>query len=478
MWTFYRNTSVISISWILMVLCLPAQDSKVSDDVQAGTPASEQLRAKAAAVEPPPSSSLLPLFGTRTKPMFSWLSLGADFRLRHEYHNNIYSLNSSLPSHEYNSERYRLRFAATLKPLPILDLNMRLITERRLNFKPAELRWSKPDEIFFDAFNFSLKKPGGLPLTLTVGRQDISFGNGWVINEATPLDGSRSIFFDAARLTWDWRQQRTTIDLIGVANSALLETWLPAIRSLDKPIAEQRENGAIAYVANRTLPHLPVDGYFVYRHSIPVLGNGNRGDLYAAGSLVQWQITTAWRYRVEAALERGDKHGRGLRAFGETQRLIHEWDNRSRQRVHFGHEYLSGDDPGSSGTDQGWDPIWGRWPQWSEMLGSTYSRETRQMEHTNLQRLDFGWGCSPSRWLDLSFNYMPLFAPSNPFSSRPGYSPSGSFRGNYLQAIGRFKISDHLSAHLWSEVFVPGNYYSAEKSDPACFLRLEIFARW
>ncbi len=475
---FYRNASVIFIIWVLVVPWLQAQDSKSSDGAQSATPASEPPPAKAAITEPAQGTSSLPLFGTRTNPTFSWLLLGADFRLRHEYHDNMYTLNSSLPSHEYDYERYRLRLAATLKALPILDLNIDLITERKLYIKPAELRWSKPDDIVFDSFNFSLKKPGGLPLTLTVGRQDITFGNGWVINEATPLDGSRSIFFDAARLTWDWRQKRTTVDLIGMSNSAWPDTWLPALRSMGKPIAEQRENGAIAYVANRALPHLPADGYFIYRHSIPVLANGNKGDLYAAGSLIQWQINTAWSYRVEAAFEWGDKNGRGLRAFGETQRLIYSWDNRSRQRIHIGHEYLSGDNPESKSTDQGWDTIWGRWPQWSEMFGGIFSRETRQTDLTNLQRLDFGWGCSPSRWLDLSLNYMPIFAPDNPFSWKPGYSPSGTFRGNYLQAIGRFKFNNHLSAHLWGEVFVPGDYYSSDKQDPAFFLRLEIFARW
>jgi hypothetical protein len=129
-------------------------------------------------------------------------------------------------------------------------------------------------------------------------------------------------------------------------------------------------------------------------------------------------------------------------------------------------------------VNEGWDPLWGRWPQWSELLISNLSRETRQSELTNMHRLDFGYGFSPTRLLDLTFDYMPVFAASNQFCGRTGFSCSGSFRGNLVQAVARLKVSDHVSGHLWGEVFVPGNYYIAPKQDPACFLRLEVVARW
>ncbi len=42
---------------------------------------------------------------------------------------------------------------------------------------------------------------GGMPLTATVGRQDIIEGVGWLVMDGTPLDGSRTVYFDAARFT-------------------------------------------------------------------------------------------------------------------------------------------------------------------------------------------------------------------------------------------------------------------------------------
>ena len=49
-----------------------------------------------------------------------------------------------------------------------------------------------PDEALFDWFNVNMRNLGGLPLTATIGRQDMIFGVGWLVLDASPLDGSRT----------------------------------------------------------------------------------------------------------------------------------------------------------------------------------------------------------------------------------------------------------------------------------------------
>ena len=466
---------------ILALSCSPlsglaAEDSDASRKPIPGS-SGETQKAPATPAQPPALSNLSP-WGPGMHSVLPRLALGADLRVRHEYHYNAFTLNSDAPDREYDYQRYRMRVEAALLPVRSLELNARLTTERRWYIKPDSLDGSRPDEILFDAMNVAVRNPGGLPFTLRVGRQDIVFGNGWVVMDATPGDGSRTIFFDAARLTWDFRAARTTVNAIGIANASIPDTWLPIVRNLHKPVTEQQENGAILYVSNRAFSKTAIDGYFIYKHDRKVQANGSDADIKTLGSLVQREFSPRWRYRLEVALERGAKNGADLRSFGITHRLTYSFGDARRHRVHLGHEYLSGDDPATNGVDEGWDPLWGRWPQWSELLVSNLATETRSGNWTNLQRIDFGWACSPTEQLELSANYMPLFAPANSLTGRPGFSSDGGFRGHFGQAILRFRFSEHLSAHIWGEVFSPGSYYSAPKGDTACFVRAEAVVRW
>ncbi len=80
-------------------------------------------------------------------------------------------------------------------------------------------------------------------------------------------------------------------------------------------------------------------------------------------------------------------------------------------RVSF--EYLSGDEPGTKGMNEGWVPLWGRWPQWSELYVYTvaFTGEQRIAEITDLERLAFGWSVKPTDKLTFAADYHLLFAP-------------------------------------------------------------------
>ena len=68
----------------------------------------------------------------------------------------------------------------------------------------------------FDSMNVQWKQPLGMPATLTVGRQDIFLGDGWLVGDGTPEDGSFTYFLDSARFTYNLEEQKTTIDAIGI----------------------------------------------------------------------------------------------------------------------------------------------------------------------------------------------------------------------------------------------------------------------
>jgi hypothetical protein len=473
----------------------PGAAAPAATQTEAGKPAAQPAEAKPAAPKPAPGFPGLPLWGPRLNKVTPWLSLGGDFRIREEYYDNAVTLNSSAPNHENNYQRYRWRFGGFVQPIKGLEFNFRISSEPRSYSKPDQFDDGlHGDEILFDNLNVTLRNPGGKPITLVIGRQDIAIGNGWLVMDGTPGDGSRTIFFDAARLTYDWKAKKTSFDFIGLTNGSLSNQRIPLLYTPEngnpllgipttftrfpRTLTEQNENGAIVYVTNKSIPKTQIDGYFMYKHDMKVQANGNNGSYYVFGVRVERDLSNHWRYRAEVAPELGDKNGRDLRAFGANQKLTYFFKNKSNQRVQFGYEYLSGDDPNSKDVNEGFDPLWGRWPQWSELYLYNMAGETRVGEYTNLHRIDFGWGCSLTKKLDLSADYMPLFAASNPWVGRSGYSQTGSFRGHYGQGVMRYKFTDHLSGHLWGEFYLPGSYYAPPKGDNACFLRAELLFRW
>ena len=80
-----------------------------------------------------------------------------------------------------------------------------------------------------DNLNVQWKKPLDLPATLTVGRQDIFLGDGWLVGDGTPEDGSFTYFLDAARFTYNLEDQQTTIDAIGIVQYGRPDAWLPTL---------------------------------------------------------------------------------------------------------------------------------------------------------------------------------------------------------------------------------------------------------
>jgi hypothetical protein len=61
-----------------------------------------------------------------------------------------------------------------------------------------------PDEVIFDNFYVDLKKPGGAPVDFRIGRQDLigQYGEGFLISDGTPGDGSRTFYFNAVKAAW------------------------------------------------------------------------------------------------------------------------------------------------------------------------------------------------------------------------------------------------------------------------------------
>ena len=133
---------------------------------------------------------------------FSW---GADLRLRQVFIGNV-GLNDANPTADRTFQRYRGRLWGTYAPTEHLSGSARLMWEGRHYNKPDADQWPVPGfetwysgGILFDQLTLDAKRIGGAPLSVKLGRQDIILGNGWLVLDGSPLDGSRSFYLDAAR---------------------------------------------------------------------------------------------------------------------------------------------------------------------------------------------------------------------------------------------------------------------------------------
>jgi len=426
-------------------------------------------------------------------PWFSW---GADLRVRNEYFNDLLTLNPNANLHQQDYFRFRGRLWLSVTPVEDLSLNARIAAEPREWMEPAGYTPYKGNsgldwrEGFIDSLNVVWRNVAALPLTVKAGRQDLFLGDGWLVGDGTPIDGSWTYFLDSARATYELKDQHTTIDAIGIIQDAHDDAWLPTINPNHLLVTEQNEKGAILQVANSSMKAANLTGYFIYKNDSQVAANGDNADIYTLGGRVNGLLSDHWKYWVEGAYQFGRKQDPSLKhsdagpaaanyyhdlnAYGLNSKLSYLFKDPLNNQLALSFEMLSGDNP-HTGNDEMFDVLWGRWPHWSEIGLYGYAAETRVGQEGNLIRIGPTWTFNPLKDLEVSTSYYALFAISDVptrEASTTLFSNQDNFRGNFVSGILKYKFGPHMNGHLWSEFLLPGSYYSYNTVIP--FLRAEV----
>ncbi len=407
-----------------------------------------------------------------------WLSLSADLRLRTIYMQNPVFLNKDRTGHEWNWQRYRARLGAQIRPIQdsSLEFNIRAVWEYRNYCKPESKGETHNDEVIFDMFNLKWTMPvGDAKLTATLGRQDIKKADGWLIFDGTPLDGTRTMYFDAARLQFELPGKKS-LDLMYIYQTPNGK-WLPRISKQDRYLtSEQVEQGIVAWYTdkNKPLGFLDqADAYFIYKQDQAVKSNGNDADIYTFGTAGLKHFDKNWSLRLELAGQFGRKNGARLCALGSNNRMTYNCNDANNTKFHLEYAYRSGDNPNTK-ENEGFDTLWGRFAHISEIYLYTMAGESRLADYSNLHRLGLKWETSCGKNLRLRGGYQLLFAPRNTYQGRPGFSSNGNFRGQLVQGRADYTFNEHVSCHLMCEFFAPGNYYDDTRNDPGLMVRYEI----
>jgi hypothetical protein len=447
-------------------------------------------------------------------PWFSW---GADLRLRNEHMNNGLTLSDAGAGHLQNYFRFRERIWSSFMPVTNLTINGRVAAEERYWTRPSnasqygvrkgfEERYGIIDNAYVKYGNV-----GGVPLTLSAGRQDMAFGDPddwWLVLDGTPGDGSWTFFFDSLRATYDAKEIKTKMDVVYIYQNADPDQWMPTLgRSTDnyanglapRPyyLTEQIERGVIVYFSNKSIKNAQVDAYFIYKGdakiNTPVIGGlGDNADIYTVGSKITGTPATNWAYSVEGAYQFGYKQDpsvgaaytlsstswRRIDAFAAKGKLTYLFRDKMQNQVSLVGEFLSGDDPSSKNKDEMFDILWGRWPRWTELGTWFYAVETskKYLQMNNLGRLGLSWNITPKKGLNFNLMYNALLSPESvPTRDATGgtqFSGTGNFRGHYVQEVLKYQFNKNVSAQVKGELLWEGDYY--KRRDVMSFLRTEL----
>ena len=365
--------------------------------------------------------------------------------------------------------RHRTSLALKWQINPDLEFNLKLTNEFR-NYLTPKNREFEIHEVIFDQLYVKWKNVGKLPLTLTLGRQNIIMGEGFLVFEAHPLDGSRSIYFNAARadyqfnknhrLTAFYSYQPETDDILPVLN----EPEFP------QPLIEQPERGLALYYTGM-FAKTGVEAYFI-RKDMEDTADRLASGINTLGARVHIPLATRLALTTEGAYQFGTYGDFDRAAFGGYFHLDYTFNEKTPllKTFTFGGIYLSGDDPATEKIE-GWDAVFGRWPKWSESYIYTLVKENSVAYWSNLNSLYLSLAMDLTERMNLTLTWYHLGANERGTTAFTG--GSGKTRGDLFIGMLKFRINKYFDGHVLWEHFNPGNFYFAG-ADGFNWIRFEL----
>ncbi len=364
--------------------------------------------------------------------------------------------------------RNRTSLAALWNPSAHVEVMVKLTNEFRHYLVPKNKPF-KIHEIFFDQLYVKWKNIGQSPLTLTVGRQNIMFGEGFVMMDGNALDGSRSLYFNALRADYQWsKNQRLTAFY---SYQPVTDTILPLINHQDQPLVDQPE-GALGLYYTGLLKKTGIEAYFIHKYvdrtdKLPIESGIN-----TFGTRVQHSLLKDLSLTMEGAYQFGSYGAFDRSALAGYGHLDYTLSNKVPllRTLTLGGIYLGGDNPATAKME-GWDPVYSRWPKWSESYIYTLAKEHGVAYWSNLKTLYLSFLMDLTPGINLTMTYFRLGAVERGKGSFTG--GAGKTRGDLIMGRVNMKINTFTTAHFIWEHFNPGDFYFTG-ADNSNWLRFEV----
>lgn len=420
---------------------------------------------------------------------------GAEFRLRQDYLENIMDLRT-LGKPDWDFFRLRSSLWGKVDLDEDMDAYLKLTNEAKYylgSYKPFETSDSTSDsnrfdvdELVIDNLYFDYRNIAGLPIDIRIGRQNFlgAYGEGFLILDGTPGDGSRTAYFNAVKTTWRINNSNN-VDLLYISDPKT-DQYLPSLytaqsKSLSAYVDNKRllnasnEQGVVVYGKSKINDNLLLEPYYVYKEEYPV-GANPKLNLNTLGARAVVTVG-GWKMRGEFAHQFGeyennrDRKGNGGYVFlGRKYEKVTwkpEWE--------LGYVYLSGDDPNTP-QHEGWDPLFSRAPMWNEVYAYLFLPETLKDSGpipgywTNLHLYIAGVKLALASKTNLAISYQYLRSDQVTSGLNAAmFSNNCKERGQLATLILNHSFTKQLDGLLQVEYFIPGKFYNDNAQHAALY---------
>jgi hypothetical protein len=395
-------------------------------------------------------------------------------RLRYVTWDNAITLDKSLDAGR-SFTRHRTSLQTRWTPGVSWEFLIKMTNEFRHYFKPNDIDFTI-HEFFVDNLYLKWIRPWELPFELTLGRQNIILGEGFVVMDGHPLDGSRSIYFNAARLDYFLKDKnRFTLFYIYQPER---DTWLPIINDQEQPLIEEPQEGIGLYYSGEHANAL-IDLYLIRKMSFSTTHDSLNVETYSMGSRLKMSITKKLSLTGEYAAQIGKFRYIDIFASGGYLYLDYHFRKQGfiLKKIRGGLLALSGDDSTTADKIESWDPLFSRWPKWSESYIYTQIQEYggRIATWSNLNSIYGGLYFQLFKSIELELIYHHLTATQY---SEMGIFPGGggNIRGELFISKCIFRLNPKITGHVLWEVFSPGDFYFSG-ADGYSWFRVEFMYR-
>jgi len=397
------------------------------------------------------------------------LELGFEERVRSENWDNSTDFNEQVVDARHQW-RFRTRAWAKLSAGANTEFVLGLANENRKLTTPRVAL--QMDEIVIENLYLDHRFSDGA--SLRIGRQNLSKGDGFILTDGGPLDGSRMAYFNAVDLAWTSGKSR--LDLL-IISDPYRDQYLPRIHDRTRSLVEWDENALGLYWTGASRAKTTLDAYYFYKAETGdtrALTNAARQSdrmFHTLGGRVARECPHDWSVKAELAGQAGGQQpGSGIRAWGAQASVRKSFTRATRPSLLLGWTGLSGDDPATA-ANESWDPLFARYPKWSELYIYTLDSERGAAYWTNLSMWQAEVRLAPVKPLDLRATYCRMGA-FHRFPGRPAIYAKGTRRGDLYEARADLKLNDNWRGHVVGEYLAPGDFYA--HSDAGWLFRAEV----
>jgi hypothetical protein len=417
--------------------------------------------------------------------------LGWDQRWRNEEWNNLADYKDSKDDERsQNALRQRFWAQAPLYKESVLYVRiLNQVTKQTKNgsLTPAQLKLNS-DEWIFDNLYLVFKKLPVKNLALTVGRQDLMFGEGFLVLDGSAGDGPRTNYVNAFDFTYTHRKSHW--DLVGILDPRQ-DRILPKLHNQHKYLNEWNEQAIALYYTNREVKGFNWDAYYIlkketndYRAATNAQFQPDR-HIDTLGARAVKQFPQGLTVTGEFAYQWGAQHANivlarpaeDIRAWGGFVYAKKQVAQKYKPYFLAGYWALSGDDGKTTGTNEGFDPLFSRWPKWSGGYVFSLTPEKGTGYWTNLKMPQAEVGFTPVKQLTVKgvAYFMSSFHPYT-LGNNPAIFGSGTYRATMPEVLAIYKFSDKVAGEFRYEQMKPGSFYT--NSAKAQYFRFEINYSW